>query len=111
MIEDVTEKRKAAKEIERIAHDDALTGLSNRLQFQKRLTRDLDRIDKRGETLAILVIDLDLFKEVNDTLGHSIGDQLLCKVAKRLRESVRETDMVRVSAATNSAFCFNRARN
>ena len=94
VIEDVTEKRKAAKEIERIAHYDALTGLSNRLQFQKRLTRDLDRIDKRGETLAILVIDLDLFKEVNDTLGHSIGDQLLCKVAKRLCESVRETDMV-----------------
>ena len=94
VIEDVTEKRKAAKEIERIAHYDALTGLSNRLQFQKRLTRDLDRIDKRDETLAILVIDLDLFKEVNDTLGHSIGDQLLCKVAKRLRESVRETDMV-----------------
>ncbi len=94
VIEDVTEKRKAAKEIERIAHYAALTGLSNRLQFQKRLTRDLDRIDKRDETLAILVIDLDLFKEVNDTLGHSIGDQLLCKVAKRLRESVRETDMV-----------------
>ena len=94
VIEDVTEKRKAAKEIERIAHYDALTGLSNWLQFQKRLTRDLDRIDKRGETLAILVIDLDLFKEVNDTLGHSIGDQLLCRVAKRLCESVRETDMV-----------------
>jgi diguanylate cyclase (GGDEF)-like protein len=94
VIEDVTEKRKAAMEIERMAHFDALTGLSNRLQFQKRLTRDLGRIAERGETLAILVIDLDLFKEVNDTLGHSIGDQLLCKVAKRLRESVRDTDMV-----------------
>jgi diguanylate cyclase (GGDEF)-like protein len=94
VIEDVTEQTKAAKEIERIAHYDALTGLSNRLQFQKRLARDLDRIAKRGDTLTILLIDLDLFKEVNDTLGHSIGDQLLCKVAKRLRENVRDTDMV-----------------
>ncbi len=94
VIEDVTEKRKAANEIERIAHYDTLTGLSNRLQFQNRLARDLEQIAKCSETLAILAIDLDLFKEVNDTLGHSIGDQLLRAVARRLRESVRETDMV-----------------
>lgn len=94
VIEDVTEQRRAAREIERIAHFDTLTSLANRFQFQQRLERDLRHIQKRGLCLALLSIDLDQFKEVNDTLGHSIGDLLLRAVADRLRECVRTVDMV-----------------
>lgn len=94
VVEDVTEQRRAAREIERIAHFDTLTGLANRFQFQQRLERDLRHIRKRGLSLALLCVDLDQFKEVNDTLGHSIGDRLLCAVAERLRECVRSVDMV-----------------
>ncbi|BGE87675.1 putative bifunctional diguanylate cyclase/phosphodiesterase [Methylosinus trichosporium] len=94
VVEDVTEQRRAAREIERIAHFDTLTNLANRFQFQQRLERDLRHIHKRGLCLALLSIDLDQFKEVNDTLGHSIGDLLLRAVADRLRDCVRTVDMV-----------------
>ncbi|HEY8065094.1 MAG TPA: EAL domain-containing protein [Methylosinus sp.] len=94
VVEDVTEQRRAAREIERIAHFDTLTDLANRFQFQQRLERDLRHIRKRGLSLAMLCIDLDQFKEVNDTLGHTIGDLLLCAVAERLRDCVRSVDMV-----------------
>lgn len=94
VVEDVTEQRKAVREIERIAHFDTLTNLPNRFQFQQRLDRDLRQIRKRGRKLTLLYIDLDHFKEVNDSLGHSIGDKLLHQVAVRLRECVRPIDMV-----------------
>ena len=94
MIEDVTEQRKAAREIEHIAHFDMLTNLPNRLQFQNRLEGDLAQIDEQGRTLTLLNVDLDRFKEVNDTLGHPIGDQLLLSVATRLRQCVDAADMV-----------------
>jgi diguanylate cyclase (GGDEF)-like protein len=94
VIEDVTERRKAAREIEHIAHFDMLTSLPNRFQFQNRLEDDLVQIDERGGMLTLLNIDLDRFKEVNDTLGHSIGDQLLLSVATRLRQFVDAADMV-----------------
>jgi diguanylate cyclase (GGDEF)-like protein len=94
VVEDVTEQRRAVREIERIAHFDTLTNLPNRFQFQQRLDRDLRQIRKRGRKLTLLNIDLDHFKEVNDSLGHSIGDKLLHQVAVRLRECVRPIDMV-----------------
>jgi len=94
VVEDVTEQRRAVREIERIAHFDTLTNLPNRFQFQQRLDRDLRQIRKRGRKLTLLNIDLDHFKEVNDSLGHSIGDTLLHQVAVRLRECVRPIDMV-----------------
>jgi diguanylate cyclase (GGDEF)-like protein len=94
VIEDVTERRKAAEEIERIAHFDSLTGLVNRFMFQKRLEQEFDLLPEAGTRLTLLNIDLDRFKEVNDTLGHSIGDLLLRQVATRLRKSLRTEDLV-----------------
>jgi diguanylate cyclase (GGDEF)-like protein len=91
--EDVTERRSAEREIARLAHYDALTDLPNRVLFRERLARELE-LTKRGEQLAMLYIDIDEFKAVNDSLGHHVGDELLKAVASRLRRCVRETDFV-----------------
>ena len=94
VIEDVTARRQAVSKIEHIAHHDALTGLPNRLQFKNRLERELKRIEQHGRQLAILSVDLDCFKEVNDTLGHSVGDSLLRAVAQTLLQAVQPVDLV-----------------
>lgn len=94
VIEDVTIQRQAVRENDRIAHCDSLTSLPNRRQFNKRLQTDIAHAAESGAQLALLSIDLDRFKEVNDTLGHSIGDALLCSVADRLRRSSRSNDLV-----------------
>jgi len=94
VIEDVTARRQAVSKIEHIAHHDALTGLPNRLQFKNRLERELKRIEQHGRQLAVLSVDLDRFKEVNDTLGHSVGDALLRAVAQTLLQAVQPVDLV-----------------
>ena len=94
VIEDVTARRQAVSKIEHIAHHDALTGLPNRLQFKNRLERELKRIEQHGRQLAVLSVDLDRFKEVNDTLGHSVGDSLLRAVAQTLLQAVQPADLV-----------------
>ncbi|MCU1673590.1 MAG: bifunctional diguanylate cyclase/phosphodiesterase [Frankiales bacterium] len=85
---------KLAAERERQALHDGLTGLPNRLMLQERTGRALDEGARNGSSTAVLLIDLDHFKEINDTLGHYVGDQLLTQVANRLRESLREGDTV-----------------
>jgi diguanylate cyclase (GGDEF)-like protein len=82
-IEDVTERTRAEERIRHLAHYDALTDLPNRALFHERLKQELTRIAP-GEQLAVLYIDIDEFKSVNDTLGHLIGDELLKSVAKSL---------------------------
>ena len=77
-----------------MAHHDALTGLSNRVLFQERLEQALHQRRRADDGLVLLCIDLDDFKQVNDTLGHPAGDTLLRAVAKRLRACVREDDVV-----------------
>jgi diguanylate cyclase (GGDEF)-like protein len=89
---DVTEKRNSEKRIAFLAHHDALTGLANRVQLREHIDSRLKH--ERGESFALLCLDLDHFKDINDTLGHSIGDLLLCAVSTRLLELVRDTDLV-----------------
>jgi diguanylate cyclase (GGDEF)-like protein len=78
----------------RQAFIDSLTGLANRALFRFRLQQAFHRAERRGELLAVMFLDLDRFKSINDTLGHAAGDQLLASVAERLLASVRPEDTV-----------------
>jgi diguanylate cyclase (GGDEF)-like protein len=91
--EDITERTLAEERIRHMARHDSLTGLPNRAAFRDEMEQVLKRV-RRGQMIAALCLDLDYFKNVNDTLGHLIGDKLLCAVATRLKEVVRETDTI-----------------
>ena len=92
--EDITERRRAEEEIIHLARHDPLTGLANRAEFNARLEDATKRLKRNGGAIAVMMLDLDKFKAVNDTLGHPAGDQLLIEVARRLKSSVRETDVL-----------------
>jgi diguanylate cyclase (GGDEF)-like protein/PAS domain S-box-containing protein len=92
--EDITERRRAEKEIIHLARHDPLTGLANRAEFNARLEEATKRLKRNGGAVTVMMLDLDKFKAVNDTLGHPAGDQLLVEVAGRLKSSVRETDVL-----------------
>jgi len=89
---DITEVKQAQEKLDHLAHHDPLTALPNRLLFHDRLQHALLRAARSAEKLAILFIDLDRFKNVNDTLGHHIGDELLQQVAAQLAARLREGD-------------------
>jgi diguanylate cyclase (GGDEF)-like protein/PAS domain S-box-containing protein len=91
---DVTDRVEAARVLEHQATHDALTGLANRAVVLDRLTEALAAADRTGRHVAVLFADLDGFKEVNDSLGHAAGDQLLTTVARRLQATVRDGDTV-----------------
>lgn len=93
-IQDVTEHEEARNEIRMLAYYDGLTGLPNRALFNETLQGALARARRRKAMLAVLFVDLDHFKRINDTMGHSAGDQLLEAVARRLREIVRTEDVL-----------------
>ncbi|MBR1217352.1 EAL domain-containing protein [Bradyrhizobium sp. U87765 SZCCT0131] len=91
---DITERKRAEQRLSFVAQHDGLTGLPNRNLLRQRLDELLARTRRSGEKVALLFLDLDNFKTVNDTLGHDIGDELLRSVTKRLRSSLREDDAV-----------------
>ena len=91
---EITERERSQATIQFLAHHDALTGLANRTLFRTDLEEALVRARRSGENLAVHFLDLDGFKTINDTLGHSMGDQLLKCIADRLQATVRDTDKV-----------------
>jgi diguanylate cyclase (GGDEF)-like protein/PAS domain S-box-containing protein len=91
---DITERKWAEDQIKDIAYHDALTGLPNRLLFNDRLSMALAQAHRHNQRLAVLFLDLDRFKVINDSLGHTLGDRLLQAVGERLVFSVREGDTV-----------------
>jgi diguanylate cyclase (GGDEF)-like protein len=94
IIRDVTDFKMSADKIKYLAYHDTLTHLPNRYLFKDRLKQALVRAQRSNRLLGILFLDVDRFKNINDTLGHSIGDQLLRSIADRLTKSLRETDTV-----------------
>jgi diguanylate cyclase (GGDEF)-like protein/PAS domain S-box-containing protein len=101
---DITARKEAESRVYRLAYFDTLTGLPNRLSFFERLEREIQRARYQQSKLAVLFLDLDGFKTVNDTLGHGTGDILLQWVADRLRQAVRPADLVARSDAMEIDF-------
>ncbi|WP_324780969.1 bifunctional diguanylate cyclase/phosphodiesterase [Thiobacillus sedimenti] len=93
-VQDITAGKMAEAQISELAYHDALTGLNNRFSLQSQLEQALAMAHREQRALAVIFLDLDRFKAINDTLGHAMGDRLLQEVARRLRDSVRESDIV-----------------
>jgi diguanylate cyclase (GGDEF)-like protein/PAS domain S-box-containing protein len=94
ILRDITDRKEQQSRLEHQAAHDALTGLPNRLLLGRRLEQFLDEAQRRQQPLSLLMLDLDRFKEVNDALGHHVGDMLLCDVARRLASTVRANDTI-----------------
>jgi diguanylate cyclase (GGDEF)-like protein/PAS domain S-box-containing protein len=93
-VQDISERKELARRLEYFVDHDFLTGLFNRRHFEQELERETDRVARYGAPGAVLVIDIDNFKDVNDTFGHKAGDDVLRGVAGLLRERLRQTDVV-----------------
>jgi diguanylate cyclase (GGDEF)-like protein len=90
----VIELSSANRKLEELAYNDPLTGLTNRRLFQDQAEEALERCKRHNTHLALILIDLDNFKEINDTLGHPAGDQMLIAIAQRLKSALRLTDPI-----------------
>ena len=92
VIQDISQLKKAEEEIRFLAFYDGLTGLANRMLFMDRLDQVIKDSTRKKKNFALLFLDLDNFKRINDTLGHHIGDLLLKKVADNIKKSIRNSD-------------------
>jgi len=109
IVQDVTDRRQAEDKIRHLANFDALTGLPNRRQLIWRAERALEQARRMSHQFALLLIDLDRFKVINDTLGHGAGDELLVEVGRRLRACVRHSDQVMEGAIESAGVRSHRA--
>src|ERR1019366_8041580 len=91
---DITARKHAEAQFAYLARHDALTGIANRAVLQEKLEEAAARLRRQGEAFTIFVLDLDGFKYINDTLGHSGGDELLKQLAQRLKSSLREAEVM-----------------
>jgi diguanylate cyclase (GGDEF)-like protein/PAS domain S-box-containing protein len=91
---DITVLKRSQQQLDHLAHHDPLTDLPNRVLFNMRLTHALSHARRNGQRVGVLFLDLDRFKDVNDTLGHPVGDALLQQVAQRFQQRMRETDTI-----------------
>lgn len=89
---DITKRKENEDKIEKLEYSDALTGLPNKMLLNLRINHDMSIANRKKEQLAILFLDFDHFKNINDSLGHAVGDQLLIEVSKRLKNLIREED-------------------
>ncbi|WP_054635821.1 GGDEF domain-containing protein [Thalassobacillus sp. C254] len=94
IMKDITNLKESEEKMARMAYHDPLTGLPNRIKFEKAVEEALNQIEKEKAIMAVLYLDLDRFKCINDKLGHEIGDMLLCAAAERMQTSIRPHDMV-----------------
>jgi diguanylate cyclase (GGDEF)-like protein len=95
--EDVTDRRRAEERIEYLKHHDALTGLPNRVSFDAKLEQQLGQATEDKAVFAVLCVDLDRFKEINDVFGHATGDALLEEIARRMQDAVGDAFLARLS--------------
>ena len=105
VVQDITERKRAEAQIEHMAHHDPLTDLPNRTAFNTALASTLADAKAKGETFAVMCIDLDRFKEVNDVFGHAIGDGLLCEIAKRLQQATGSAFLARLGGDEFTVIC------
>jgi diguanylate cyclase (GGDEF)-like protein len=92
LIEDITERKVAEEELKRLATTDKLTGAYNRTKFQEIIDREMERVKRHNQALSMIIFDIDHFKAVNDSYGHSAGDYVLKTIADIVRENIRKID-------------------